>query len=249
MTGPAFGTGGLLDREATYTFAAMAQTFAYEVRLTDDVSAALGAVTELYSGIDGPSALVVGAEVGAGLFARATAGHRFGPVRAAVTLDASYAPRFGIYVIEAVLAALEDDAVDADPAFDASNAWTVRPGLSAAWAPIPALGLTASVVSQWVSLEEDGSGRQNGAALDMGLSADLDLSTFTKVPVAVLAAYRVNVPLDAEGVNRFSDFSGGVFYTGRPGLMLGLETGHRSFEVKGLEASLNLAQIRFQYMW
>jgi hypothetical protein len=249
-SGPTYDTdSGVVIGEEKYSFAAMGQTFAYDKKLYEGISAGLGAVTQLYSGIDGPSAVVVGAEIGFGAFGRLTAGHRFGPVHAAATFDASYAPRLGIVVIDAIARAIQGSGVDAGAAFTQENAWTLRPGLAAAVALHRALGITASADWQWIALDTDDDRSVTEAGVDLALAADLDLGELTSVPVAVLAAYRLTAPVGGNGVSRVIDASGGVFYTGRPALVLGLEVGFRSFSVRALDADAAVAQIRLQYLW
>ena len=248
-TGPTYDTSGNVTGSRTYTAAAMGQSFAYEKKLLDGVSVGLGAITELDSGIDGPSAVVVGAEIALGAFGRATAGHRFGPVQVAATFDASYAPRLGLQLVEAIKVAIEDRVLDAGAAFNQSNVLTLKPGVAAAWAPFEALGLTASVDWQWASLDTTREARQEETGTDLAFAADLDFGTFTSVPVAVIGGYRVTAPVGGNGVDRITTGAGGVFYTGRPALVLGLEVGRRSLTVRNLDTSSTVANIRLQYLW
>jgi hypothetical protein len=248
--GPYYDSGGLLSGEATYTFAAMGQTFAYEKKLAEGLSGAVGAVTQLYSGIDGPSAIVVGVEVGFGAFGRLTAARRLGPVQAALTFDASYAPKMGILVYDAIKRAIDTGGLDDSSAFSQQNAWTLKPGLSAAWSPHPVLGLTASLDYQWVAVDLVGGGSDHAYGLDTALAADLDLDRWIKAPVALVGAFHLTAPLGSSGISRVTAWSGGIFYSGRPALVLGLEIGHQSFALREtLDSNLDLAQIRVQYLW
>jgi len=206
-------------------------------------------VSQLYSGIDGPSAVVVGAAIGVGAFVRGTAGRRLGPVQAALTFDASYAPRFGILVFDAIEKALQDRELESGAALELTNAWTMKPGFAVSWAPTAALGLTAAVDYQWVSLDLEGPDTERQDGFDAGIAADLDFGTFTKVPVALIGAFHVLGPLGSSDIDRVTDFSGGVFYTGRPELVLGLEVARRSFMLRDLDSDATLAQIRLQYLW
>lgn len=250
-TGSASGTKYVGDRPLqteTYTFAAEAQNFGYEKKLLEGVSIGGGVVSQLYSGIDGPSVVVVGTQIGAGVFGRATAGRRFGPVQAALFLDATYGPRFGILVLEAIQQAL-DGNVDTASAFSQSNAWTLQPGVAAAWAPHPAIGITGSVDYQWLSLDTLNASRENASGVDAALAAGLDLGHWTPAAMTLQGAYRLTAPLGSNGVSRVTDWSAGAFYTGREALALGLEVAFRSFTLRGLDASATVAQIRLQYFW
>ncbi len=250
-SGSATGTKYILNQPLqteTYTFAAEAQNFGYEKKLLDGVSIGGGVVSQLYSGIDGPSVVVVGTQIGAGLFGRLTAGHRLGPVQAALFLDATWGPRFGILVLDAIERALNGSA-DSASAFAQSNAWTLQPGVAAAWAPHPAIGFTGSVDYQWLSLDTTYESRQNESGVDAALAGDLNVGYWTPVAMTLVGAYRLTAPLGSNGVSRVVDWSAGAFYTGRPALALGLEVAFRSFTLRGLDANATVAQIRLQYFW
>jgi hypothetical protein len=232
----------------TFTFAAEAQNFGYEKKLFEGISVGGGIVSQLYSGIDGPSVVVLGTQIGAGAFGRVTAGRRLGPVQAALYFDATYGPRFGILVLDAIEQAL-DGNVDTASAFATSNAWTLQPGLAAAWAPHPAIGITGSVDYQWLSLDTTSTTRQNESGVDAAIAADLNLGYWTPVAMTLVGAYRLTAPLGSNGVSRVDDWSAGAYYTGRPALALGLEVGFRSFTYLTLDANATVAQIRVQYFW
>ncbi len=250
-SGTATGTKYILNqpmRTETYTFAAEAQNFGYEKKLMEGVSIGGGIVSQLYSGIDGPSVVVVGTQIGAGAFGRVTAGRKLGPVQAALYFDATYGPRFGILVLDAIEQALNGNA-DTASAFSQSNAWTLQPGLAAAWAPHPAIGITGSVDYQWLSLDTTYQSRQNESGVDAALAAEVNLGHWTPAAMTIQGGYRVTAPLGSNGVSRVIDWSAGAFYTGRPALALGLEVAFRSFTLRGLDANATVAQIRTQYYW
>jgi hypothetical protein len=193
--------------------------------------------------------VVLGVQVGAGLFGRVTAGRDYGPVHAALTFDASYAPRFGILVLEALEAATQSDGNVTASVLKEENAWTVKPGFAIAAALHPALGLTLSADYQGVWYDTNTSGWQYQSGIDAGLALDLDVGKLTRTPMAVIAAFRVTAPLGSDGVSPVIDYTVGAFYTGRPPLVLGLELGQRRFDIDELDAVSNIAQIRVQYLW
>ncbi len=232
----------------TFTFAAEAQNFGYEKKLFQGVSIGAGVVSQLYSGVDGPSVVVLGTQIGAGAFGRVTAGRRLGPVHAALYFDATYGPRFGILVLDAIEQALGGNA-DTASAFAQSNTWTLQPGVAAAWAPHPAIGITGSVDYQWLSLDTTSTRRQNESGVDAAIATDLNLGHWTRVAMTIVGAYRLTAPLGSDGVSRVVDWSAGAYYTGRPALALGLEVGFRSFTYRALDANATVAQIRMQYFW
>ena len=131
-----------------------------------------------------------------------------------------------------------------DEAFNETNAWTVKPGFAAAWAPWPVLGLTAAANYQWITQETTDSGREDLSGVDLAIAADVDFRKFSPAAITVDAGYHTTIPLGSPGVSRVIDWSGGVYYNGRPELVAGLEVGWRSFTVRDLDSTATLAQIR-----
>ncbi len=248
-SGPTYNLAGNIDGSRTYSFAAMGQTFGYEKLITEGVSAGGGVQTTLYSGIDGPSALVVGADVNVGLLGKVTAGHRFGPIQAAATLDLAYGPRLGIIVIDAVRSAIASGGVETDPALAIDKVLTLQPGFAASWAPHKALGITAAVDWQWVSADKE-QGSSDGSAAGLGFAGDLDFGKITSVPLGLLAAIHWVEPLAGQDISRVQDYSLGGFYTGKPELVLGAEVAWREFHIRpDLKSSATLLQVRAAYLW
>ncbi len=235
-TGTRYDLLGRPTGEATYTFAAEEQSFGYEGKLTDGVSLGGGVLSQLYSGIDGPSVVVVGTQIGAGLFGRFTAGRRLGPVHAALFFDATYGPRYGILVLDAIEKALSDRTLDSASAFTQSNAWTLKPGAAVAWAPHPALGVVASADYQWVSLDVVGGPRQTESGIDAAVAADVDLGYWTRAPLALLGAWHTTAPIGSNGVSRVNDWSGGRLLHRPP--RAGARPGDRVEELQGPRARL-----------
>jgi hypothetical protein len=247
-TGPTYNILGEVDGERQYAFVAMGQSFAYERKVAEGVSVGGGLLSALYAGSDSWSALVIGADVTLSAFVRATAGRRLGPVHAALTLDASYGPQLGLIIIDAVRDSLEN-GVGSGSALALEDVLLLQPGAAAAWAPHPALGVTASVDYQWYSLDQE-DGTSSGAALGFGIAADLALGKLCEVPLGLLAAVHLVEPLDGDDVSPVRDLSFGGFYTAKPELVVGAEIGWRAFSIRpDLESSGTLAQIRASYYW
>jgi len=247
--------GNLVIKDDTYEFASMSQIITYEHKIAEGISAGGGITAELISGIDGKSVVVMGTQIGYGLFGRFTAGQQVGPAQVAFTFDASYGPRYGIFFLNALDIAFNGIRGDLpkteDAAFTSDNAWTLKPGASVAWAPMRQLGVTAAVDYQWIS-QKTSNGTNTGSALDVGVAADWDFGAYTRTPVALLATWHWTAPLGSSmntSIGHVIDWSLGVFYTGRPALVLGLELGRRSFPYRSLDTDLNLAQLRVQYYW
>ena len=248
-TGPKYDINGNETGTADYTMAGLGQTFSYENRVADWLAVGGSVITLAYTGINGPSVVSVGAQVGVGAAANVRVGHRFGPVEATVLMDASYQPEYGFLVAAAILRALQDHVLDPGAALQTSHSWTLRPTLAASWAPFAPLGLTGNLGYVYKSTLLSGTVTENNSALLAGIAADFDFGKITSTAIGLLASYRLNEPL-TDGLPRIQDFSGGISYTGRPDLGLTLELGRRTFSIRpGLPATAGVAQLGLQYYW
>jgi len=252
-TGPRYTiSGGQVVQvgQADYTFAAFAQTFRYEYRFAEWLSAGAVVLTNLYSGIDGPSAIAVGAEVGIGFGLRVKAGHRFGPIETAILVDASTAPEFGLLVAVAIKDAINSGALQPGSSLQSTHALTVTPLATASWALFPALGLTLNGGYVYKSLRLNGVNIANQSGAQFAAMADFDFGKISSVPLGLAAGYRLTAPLGDIGVERVDDISGGLFYTARRELGLGMEIGWRAFTIRPpLDSKGVLVQLNLQYYW
>jgi hypothetical protein len=249
-TGPKYDAGGNVVGQNDYTFGAFAQVFRYEYQFTEWLSAGLAFLTSVYSGIDGPSAVSIGADIGVGFGASIKAGHRFGPVQTAIVVDVSTQPQFGILVAEPILKAIQDHVIDAGSALQTTHSFTVMPRLAASWAPWPALGLTANAGYVYNSLRLSGTNIGDQSGVLLAAVADFDFGKISAVDLGINAGYRLTTPLGSNGITRVDDISGGLFYTARRDLGVGLEIGWRAFTIRPpLDSKGLLVQIELQYYW
>ncbi|HEU4383567.1 MAG TPA: hypothetical protein VFR85_08695, partial [Anaeromyxobacteraceae bacterium] len=90
-SGPSYDSGGNVTGTKDYTYAALGQVLAYEFAFLKNFTGRLGLTTSLFTGIDGPSILVVGTTVrfgaGAGLTWSFPLGNQF---RLGASVDVSY---------------------------------------------------------------------------------------------------------------------------------------------------------------
>jgi hypothetical protein len=252
-TGPVYDLQGAVVGTRDYTFVALGQALSFEWAFLQGLSARLDVVTSLYSGIDRPSVLVVGATVRAGAGGGLAWSMPLGDSwRIGAALDLSYAPQFDILVAAALRKAIDEGSIDAASALKIENVLTTAPGVSAAWAPVPALGFVATLAYAYSTVDYSGA-TLTRESIDAGLAAELDFRAFTGVPVSLTAAGRVSSPVDGSS-NTIVDGVVGVFYTGSPNVALGLELGVRSFRIRpelpeALESTTGVAQIGLRHYW
>ena len=236
---------------ASYTFASFAQTFRYDYRFLEWLSAGLTVITSLYSGIDGPSVISIGAQVGIGAGLNVKAGHRFGPIETAIGLEVSNEPSYGVLVAAALIKAVHDGVIDAGVALQTTHTRNINPFAAASWAPLPALGLTLNLgyIHKQLRLSggdivTDQDGIQFAGALDF------DFGRISSVPIGLLFAYRLNSGIGDTGISKIEDVTGGIFYTAKREISLGLEVGWRSFTIRPpLDSTMTVAQLGLQYYW
>jgi hypothetical protein len=127
----------------------------------------------------------------------------------------------------------------------------VNPFAAASWAPFSALGLTANFGYLYKELRLSSVGavdHQNG--LQFGIAADFDFAKISSVPLGLLAGYRVSAPIGESDLEKIDDVTGGIFYTARKEMSLGLEVGWRSFTIRPpLDSNMTFVQLELQYYW
>jgi hypothetical protein len=242
------------------SYAAVGGALAYEYQFLPGVSGRFQLTETLYSGTTGAAVAVVGtnARIGAGL--GLTAGLPIGDsVRVAAVLDTSYVPRIGLLLGPAIKSAYQscstgvaDCRFDFAQLFQQKNVLQLQPGVAAAWTPVRALGVTGNLSYSYSSLDSTGSGTVSQSAVSVGAAFDFDFRMISSVPVGIQVTWNSNVPVSGGGESRFTDVGGGLFYTGRKDLSLGLQVVDRRFKVVpevDVSWSTVLAIIGLRYYW
>jgi hypothetical protein len=81
---------------------------------------------------------------------------------------------------------------------------------------------------------------------------DFDFKAISDVPIGLQAVFSWSAPISGTILDHVSDLGGGIFYTGRPHLALGLQIVSRRFKVRpGVDVSWStyLATIGARYYW
>jgi hypothetical protein len=210
----------------------------------------------MYTGLDGPSAVSVGAQFGAGAGLRVKIGHRFGPVDAGFSIDGSSTPQYGLLVAAALVKAVKDRVIDPGTALQATHTLAFNPAFTVSWAPAAAFGITGSVGYLFNSLRVSGQSVSNSdqSSIQISAVADFDFGKVSSVPIAVLGGYRHNAPVGDNGIPAIDDITGGIFYSGIRELALGVEGGWRAFTLRpgttvSLDSHVTVAQLSLQYYW
>jgi hypothetical protein len=253
--GPRYGVVGdppALEVVGThdYRFAGGGGYFRYDQRLADWISLRARFGWAVFSGIDGPSAIAVGAAVRPAGSLGVTVGRDLGDAfRIAALVDLDYSPQLAILVAEALAYAIENQDLDIGQAFQQDNVLTVQPGIAASWAPHRALGLTGTLQYLGASLDTKEESLQESGYV-VGLLAELDLGALTRVPVGVALGARLAGPLGSGDLDTSRQWLLAVQYTGRPDLAIGVEMYWQTFRVRPeLDSDVQIAEIVMRYFW
>jgi hypothetical protein len=221
------------------SYAAVGGVLGYEYEFLRGVSGRFLLSETLYSGTTGAAMAVVGSNARFGLDLGVTAGTVIGDsVRVAGVIDASSAPRIGMLLGKAIKTAYGSCSTDlANCVFDfgqliqQENVVEVRPGVAASWAPMRSLGVTGNVSYAWrrIAIKDGGTTTESG--ISFGAAADFDFMKVSKVPLGLQLTWASRVPVSSDTSDRFTDVGGGIFYTGRKDLSLGVQVVDRRFKV------------------
>jgi hypothetical protein len=241
------------------SYAVVGGIFNYEYAFFRNFAARIVLAETLYSGTTGAAAAVVGTNARLSGDVGFTGGLTIGDsLRVSGVFDASYAPRIGLLLGPAVKSAYESCTMgitectfDFGKLFESENVLTLTPGVAAAWAPLQALGVTGNV--SYVSSSIDTEGAELGYdALSFGAALDFDFHEISSIPVGIQATWNSLVPIAGSDAFAFTDLGGGVLYTGRDNLSLGLQAVNRRFRVVpevDVSWSTFVATLGLRYYW
>jgi len=225
--------------EGEVSYAAVGSTLDFEWAFLPGFSARFNLSESLYSGVTGAAVATVGTNIRLGGGLGLTASFPLGDsVRLAAKLDASYVPQMGLLLGPALKDAYDSCSAGASNCtfdfaklFEQNNVFTVKAGAAAAWTPWTPLGVTGNL--EWVerSLEQTGGSTQRVGAVSAGLALDFDFRNVSTVPVGLVASWASEIPTSGVSYTRFTDVGGGVLYTGRKDVSLGVQFVVRRFRV------------------
>ena len=258
--GSASGSLQVGDRvyNGSFQYGGVGTFLGYEHAFLKYFSARAAMSTQVYSGINGRSAIVIGSTVAAGGSLGLTASLPVAnTLRVGFLFDAGITPGLaltignGLATIVAQCNAGNCPRIGTGGIFEAKNIVTVQPALAANWAPVPALGVTANVAFLNAS-QHANTGNQSGQAMSFAADVDFDFLNISKVPVGLQAVFALTAPFDGKALDHVTDLGGGLFYTGREHLGLGIQVISRRFAVEPtVNASWGtiLSTIGLRYYW
>jgi len=135
-------------------------------------------------------------------------------------------------------------------AFEAKMLLELTPAIAASWAPTPSLGVTANAAYVFASQTVNGAGH-DAYALQLGAALDYDLAVRLGVPIGLQGQFSWLAPTGA-ALQHVTDLGGGLFYTGKKDLSLGVQVIARRFAVTpdvNVSWSTLLSNVSVRYYW
>jgi hypothetical protein len=221
-------------------YVAVGGILGFEYAFLPGFAARVGISQTIYTGTTGASAAVVGSNARLGGNVGLTAGLPIGQrLRVAAVFDASYAPRLGLILGPAIQSTFQSCATgvancrfDFDNLFQQKNVLTLQPGIAAGWAISKALGLTGNVSYVYNSTTASNQETLSQGGVSFAAALDFDFMGFSSVPLGLQLNWSTLVPFSGGDTSiGYTDLGGGIFYTGRKELSIGLQIVDRRFRV------------------
>jgi hypothetical protein len=255
------GSFQVADRaySGSFDYAGAGAALVYEHAFYRYFSARLAVDEVIFSGIDGPSIIVVGTALQVAFSLGATASLPIGDsLRVGVLLDVESSPGLALTIGNGLQTIVENCRVDPNncranegSVFGTNRALTLKPALAANWAPWRPLGLTANAAYINVS-QDQGDDTFKANAVRLAGAADFDFLAVSGVPVGLQLAFAWTAPIDGTVLQHITDLGGGIFYTGSQHLALGLQLISRRFAVQptvDVSWSTLVSTIGLRYYW
>ena len=241
------GDGG--QEVADFDLGAIAQTITTQFALTEFLAVGVAATGQAVAGVNNEAALVSGATLGYGLqfsaLVRLLRVQKF-VLSAAASGGLEKAARLSpIDAINQVLAT--GNARNITDLFVSSSANDLGADLRAALSLHPVFGLTANIGLGRESFNQAGQSNSEGV-FSLGLALSLDFNAIRSAPVGFLLGYGNERSLE-DGATPIGTFVGGIFYTGREDLALGLEAAIASQGQTGAGQDSYVFVYRMRYYW
>lgn len=241
----------------TFDYAGVGAVLGYEYAFLDHFSARFSITELVYSGINGSSALVIGTSVSTAATLGFTASLPIGDsLKLALLIDGGIGPGLALTIgsgISSIIKSCQQGNCSAGNGeiFGTRNSFTVTPAIAMNWAPWRPFGITANLSYTFLT-QNLNSGSVSGQAFGLGVALDFDFKAISDVPIGLQFVYTWIAPVSGTSLQHVSDLGGGIFYTGRPHLALGLQIVARRFKVSpdvNVSWSTWLATLGLRYYW
>jgi len=196
-------------------------------------------------GVNGDSALYapanLGYDYGVGFVAKPWGCRYF---QFALSLDFLRSTSYRVSPVDALRNSLAQGSLTSSGLLSKSNTTDLAPGLSLALSPYKVIGLMSSLRYVWEHVD----GGSTDHLLDWGVALSLDLNPVLSVPIGLQGVYELVKTYG--GSNDLQHYGGGgLWYTGRKDLALGVEAVATKSKANGNDQLLIQGQFRLRYYW
>jgi hypothetical protein len=210
-------------------------SFALRVRAAASAIVGINADSALYY------PLSLGYEYGVGFVAKPWGNRYF---QFALALDFQRGTTYRVSPLTALQNSLNQGGLTSSGLLSKSNTTDLAPGLSLAVSPYKVIGLMSSLRYVWEHVD----GGATDHLLDWGLALSLDLNTVLSVPIGLQGVYELVKTYGASTTLQHYG-GGGLWYTGRKDLALGVEVVATKSNSGGVDQLLIQGQFRLRYYW
>jgi len=222
--GPTFDLDGKPVNIADYKIVAYQQAFTGQWGVLDWLALRLQATGTVYTGANASGVAGVGVNGVIRANVGATMSWELSPrIRLGFLLDVGFGPSVGLNILQSIRQSIADGSVQTP--VETTSSTIVTPTISSAWTLTRGLGLIANAAYSHnsVAVEAETAGVD---ALGVEAALDLDLRELGSIPLGLSLSYNAAYSI---GYQRFRLYvlSGGIFYTGRRELTVGIELGYR----------------------
>lgn len=234
---------------ATYDLAGISQTGRFQVSLLPWLALRVAGGGNTLFGTNSDAALNYGGDFGYLYGAGAQVSIPLGPVRVGGSLDVAASKTYHFNVNDAIAASLAAGRVTSSTLLTVRDDLTVAPGVQVAMAFHPAVGAYGHVRYSYDTTTTSGASTST-SFLDAGAALSFDLKPLpVGVPIGFLASYNLRKELK-DGGDTEHQIAGGVYYTGRRSLSIGLEV-RATLSTPAAGADLKIYESTFgmRYYW
>lgn len=246
--GPTFNVNGKPVDLADYKIIGYSQIFTGQYGFFDWWALRFNATGVVYSGANGSAAAGVGLNAVARFGVGTTLSWQFAPtLRAGLLFDVGFGPSIGLNILQSIVQSIADKAVVTP--VDSTGSTTLTPALSLAWTFARGFGLIVNVSYTHNTVKADAANTSLDS-LGFGGGLDLDLRELGTIPLGLAVSYNAVYSIGDEKFRNYL-LAGGLFYTGRQNLTLGLELAYRRAPIGGegvfVKAIFGLIVLRYNF--
>lgn len=240
----------ILQESRWYDYATLTNQFDYTLRVIENLSLRAGIVTGLRQGGSEGSALVVGSNLGvSGLLGVKGSVALGDSVRLSLSGQGMYGPRMNLLILQWLIDAYRAGSFAAADLYQDRTALSLAATASTAWGPTAWLGLELNLQYLHTSSHDISGATKDGVAA----AGSVEFDARPLVHWLALGAdfsYRRIGSIGSGGLADQDEWSWGLYYTGRPDLVLGIEVDQVRGRLETAERSKQtVGWLNFRYYW